>query len=137
MAIFSLGLGGLSAQQNNSVKEKATKKEQKRRARKIYSIVESGADFPGGKEEMFKFANKNITYPLTALNDSIYGSVMIQVIIEMDGSLSEIKIIKGIREDINEEAIRLIKSMPKWEPGKIKGEAVRVKRVIPIKFSLP
>jgi len=113
-------------------KMKRTKKDNK-----IYNLIEEGAEFPGGMNKLFEFANKNILYPITALNDSIYGRVTVQVIIEKDGGIREIKVVKGIRQDIDEEAIRLIKSMPKWVPGSINGIAVRTRRLIPIKFILP
>ncbi len=138
LTLFFISLtfaGFLSAQQD--VVEKSKKPKRTKKDTKIYNLIEEGAEFPGGMNEFFEFANKNILYPITALNDSVYGRVTLQVIIEKDGSINKIKIVKGIRQDIDEEALRLIKSMPKWVPGSINGVSVRTRRLIPIKFILP
>jgi len=104
---------------------------------KIYHSADEEASFPGGNEAFTKFANENIVYPMTALNDKVFGKVVIEIIVEKDGKISSIKIKRGIRQDIDDEALRLIKSMPPWVPGKNKGQPIRMRKLIPIKFKLP
>lgn len=93
--------------------------------------------FPGGEIALFKFIDNNITYPTEAKKAKISGFIYISFIIEKDGSLSNIKQADGsidIGYGCLEEAIRVVKSMPKWTPGKQNGEAVRVSYVLPISF---
>jgi periplasmic protein TonB len=91
-------------------------------------------EFPGGDKSFQKFIEKNIYYPLDA--DEVEGTVLISFVIEVDGSVSEIKIVKSAHPSFSAEAIRVIKKMPKWIPGEKKGEKVRVIIEIPIVFSI-
>ena len=102
----------------------------------IFKVVEDMPTFPGGKEAMYKYLGDNITYPAEAKKDSISGTVYITYVIEIDGSVSKVTLLRGVREDLDKEAMRVVKEMPKWKPGKQKGKAVRVQYNLPIKFSL-
>lgn len=103
----------------------------------IYQITDTPPSFPGGDGKMFKFIAENIMYPEEAIKSGIQGKVYCEFIVEIDGSLSQIKVVRSPSSDyLNEEAIRVIKMMPAWEPGKIKDIPVRTKYVIPVKFNL-
>ena len=100
----------------------------------VYSMVDERAQFPGGQNEMLKYLQENLQYPEAAKANNVHGRVIVKFIIERDGSLSDIKVMKGIGSGCNEEAIRLIQSMPKWKPGKNKGKEVRVSMMVPVNF---
>jgi len=102
----------------------------------VYLVVEEMPEFPGGEEERMKFLANNIKYPEKARENGIQGTVYVNFVIEPDGSISNIKIRRGISKELNEEVIRVIKLMPKWIPGKQRGIAVRVSYNMPVKFSL-
>ena len=101
-----------------------------------YFIVELMPEFPGGDAELFKFLSKNIKYPQIARESGIQGKVLVGFIVEPDGSISNVKVRKGIGKECDEEAMRVVKSMPKWTPGRQRGKAVRVSYSIPIYFRL-
>ena len=100
----------------------------------VYSIVSEQPSFPGGMQEMMKFISENRKYPAEAKAKEIHGKVIVAFVVERDGSLSDVKIRRGIGYGCDEEAIRLIKSMPKWTPGKQNGKAVRVSFMLPVTF---
>ena len=102
----------------------------------VFNLVEEMPEFPGGDEARTKFLNKNLKYPKLAREKDIEGTVYIEFIIEKDGSLSKIKVKRGIGGGCDEESLRVIKLMPKWKPGKQDGEEVRTQFVLPIKFIL-
>ncbi|OFY52189.1 MAG: hypothetical protein A2W85_00345 [Bacteroidetes bacterium GWF2_41_31] len=102
----------------------------------VYTMVDSMPEYPGGMNAMMSFLSSNITYPQQAKNDTISGRVFINFIIEKDGSVTNVKVLRGIGSGCDEEAVRVISSMPKWKPGMQNGEAVRVSYNIPIKFAL-
>ncbi|BDD11569.1 protein TonB (plasmid) [Fulvitalea axinellae] len=101
-----------------------------------FDIVEHQADFPGGIGKFYKFVKKNLKYPSQARRMGTEGKVYIQFVVERDGSLTNIKVMKPIGGGCDEEAIRVLKSSPRWNPGKQRGRPVRVRRVIPIVFKL-
>ncbi|TWI98219.1 TonB family protein [Mucilaginibacter frigoritolerans] len=103
---------------------------------KIYSYVEKAPEFPGGSEGFSKFIGSNVKYPAEAKKNAVQGKVMISFVVEKDGSLSEIKTIKGIGSGCDEEAVIVMKLSPKWEPGIHNGKAVRVLLTLPITFLL-
>lgn len=92
--------------------------------------------FPGGEDELYKFLQENIKYPQLAKETNISGTVYIYFVIETDGSVSDVRLVKGIRGGCDEEALRVVKMMPKWSPGRLDGKAVRVSYALPIVFSL-
>lgn len=93
-------------------------------------------EFPGGMEAMMHFLSDNIRYPEKAKDDNIEGRVFIQFVVEKDGSIGEVKLLRGIGGGCDEEAIRVVKAMPKWTPGQQDGKAVRVYYTLPIFFKL-
>ena len=102
----------------------------------VYQIVEEMPEFPGGAEAMMKSIAGNIKYPEAAIDKNIEGRVFVSFVIEKDGSVSNVKVLRGIGGGCDEEAARVISSMPKWKPGKQKGKPVRVSYQIPIMFKL-
>lgn len=104
----------------------------------VHSFVslENPPKFPGGINDFYKFLGDNIKYPEEAAKQDIEGNVFVSFIVEKDGSLNDIKIDKGLGYGTDEEAVRILKLSPKWNPGTQNGKAVRVKYNLPIKFSL-
>lgn len=100
----------------------------------IFTIVEEGASFPGGLSAFYEYLGKKMKYPRQAQRMGIEGRVFLQFIVERDGSLTDIRVIKGIGAGCDEEAVRVLKSSPKWKPGKQRGKAVRQKMTQPILF---
>ncbi len=101
-----------------------------------FHIVEERPQFVGGDQALYSYLAEQINYPKTASEQGVGGKVFVQFIIKKDGSISDSKIIKGVEESIDQEALRVIEKMPDWIPGKQKGQDVNVQMVIPIKFKL-
>jgi TonB family protein len=99
-------------------------------------VVEEMPEFPGGMAEAMKFLAKNIKYPVAAQQAKIEGRVIVQFVIEKDGSVSDVKVMRGVNSELDAEAIRVVSMMPKWIPGKQRGKAVAVKYTMPIMFRL-
>jgi protein TonB len=102
----------------------------------IFHIVEEMPAFPGGEAKLMEYVGKNIKYPQIARETGIQGRVFIGFVVEPDGSVSNVKLLRGIGGGCDEEAMRVVKSMPKWKPGKQRGKAVRVSYQIPVFFKL-
>lgn len=102
----------------------------------IFTSVEQNAEFPGGIKEMYGFIGKNLKYPSAAQRANVSGKVFAKFVVEKDGSLGDVQILKGIGFGCDEEAQRVLKSMPKWSPGKQNGRAVRQYYTMPISFVL-
>ncbi len=102
----------------------------------VYSVTEVPPQFPGGMGKLMEYLASNIKYPQEANENKIEGKVYLSFIVEPDGSISNVKVLKGIGYGCDKEAARVLKQIPKWSPGKDKGEAVRVKFNIPIRFKL-
>jgi len=102
----------------------------------VYVVTEVIPKFPGGMGKLMEYLASNIKYPQEAKENKIEGKVYLSFIVEPDGSISNVKVLKGIGYGCDKEAVRVLKQMPKWSPGKDKGEAVRVKFNIPIRFKL-
>ena len=102
----------------------------------IYQIVEQMPQFPGGESALMEYVSKNVVYPEEAKEKEIQGRVFIGFVVEKDGSIGEVKVLRGIGGGCDEEAVRVIKGMPKWKPGMQKGKPVRVSYQIPIMFKL-
>ena len=102
----------------------------------LFQVVEKMPEFTGGKQAMYKYISNNIKYPKQAKTENIQGKVFIEFIIEKDGKISNVKVKRGIGGGCDEEALRVIRNMPSWIPGKQRGENVRVVYTIPIKFNL-
>jgi protein TonB len=102
----------------------------------IFTVVEENPQFPGGDAELYKFLHESIKYPEEAKELGIQGRVFVNFVVETDGSVSNVKVLRGIGGGCDEEAIRVVKSMPRWTPGKQRGIPVRVSYNLPIKFTL-
>ena len=102
----------------------------------IYMVVEDSPQFPGGFQALLDYLHDNIKYPESCRRDSIQGRVIISFVVEKDGSINSAEIVKGVHEQLDAEALRVIDAMPKWKPGKQRGKTVRVKYAIPVNFRL-
>ena len=102
----------------------------------VYNQPEVMPEFPGGMEAMMKYLSENIKYPELAKEKNTQGRVLVTFIVEKNGSISNVKVVKGIGNGCDEEAVRVISAMPKWKPGKQNGKTVRVSFAIPISFKL-
>ena len=117
-------------------KEADTQQEVKVDENGIHQVCEEMPEFPGGMQECMKWLGKNIKYPTTAQEKGIQGRVIMQFVVERDGSITEPKVVRGVDPDLDKEALRVISIMPNWKPGKHKGEAVRVKYTLPVMYRL-
>ena len=104
---------------------------------KVYTLVDEQPQFVGGKKAFSEYISKNLKYPNSALKMGIAGGVFVEFIVNKDGKISDMKIIRGIGGGCDEEAMRVIRNSPKWIPGKQRGRVVRVKMSIPIIFKIP
>ena len=103
----------------------------------IFTIVESMPEFPGGGQEaLFKYLQKEMKYPQIAKENGIQGTVFVNFVVGKDGKIRDAKILRGVNKMLDEEAIRVVKAMPSWKPGKQRGKAVSVSYNLPIKFTL-
>ena len=102
----------------------------------VFLVVENQPQFPGGEDAMKQFLRENINYPQIAKESGIQGTVYVNFIVEPNGSLTNIKVRRGIGGGCDEESIRVVKMMPRWEPGTQRGKPVRVSYNIPIKYTL-
>ena len=104
--------------------------------KEVFTVVEKQPSFPGGQDGYRKFLLDNIKYPEEAMKKAVMGTVYITFIVEKDGAVTDVKILRGIGAGCDEEAVRVVKMMPKWNPGEFKGKPVAVQFNLPIKFKL-
>ncbi|MBF1573914.1 MAG: energy transducer TonB [Prevotella salivae] len=102
----------------------------------VFDVVEVMPQFPGGQIAMLQYLMKNIKYPEQAMKEGIQGRVTVRFIVEKDGSISDVKPVLSVHPLLNKEAVRVVKSMPKWSPGKQNGKPVRVRFNVPVMFKL-
>ncbi len=102
----------------------------------VFDVVEEMPQYPGGMQAMLSFLQENITYPKDAQEKKISGRVLVTFVVEKDGSISNVETVKSVFPSLDEEAVRIVKAMPNWKPGKQNGKVVRVKYTLPISFSL-
>jgi len=102
----------------------------------IFKVVEFDPEYPGGNAARMQFLQENIKYPQMARESGIQGTVYVTFVVETDGRVTDVRVLRGIGGGCDEEAIRVIQSMPKWVPGKQRGKPVRVQFNMPIKFTL-
>ena len=102
----------------------------------IFVVVEEQPEFPGGNTAMMKFLSDNIKYPVIAQENGIQGRVITNFVVERDGSITDVQVVRGVDPSLDKEAIRVIQSMPKWKAGKQRGSAVRVRFTLPVVFRL-
>ena len=126
----------LTGDNSSDKKEADTQQEAKVDENGIHQVCEEMPEFPGGMQECMKWLGKNIKYPTTAQEKGIQGRVIMQFVVERDGSITEPKVVRGVDPDLDKEALRVISIMPNWKPGKHKGEAVRVKYTLPVMYRL-
>ena len=117
-------------------KEKASNPDMTPDKNGVYQIVEEMPQYPGGENALMDYVSKNVVYPKEAQEKGISGRVFVGFIVEKDGSVSNVKVLRGIGGGCDEEAVRVIKGMPKWKPGKQDGKPVRVSYMMPIIFKL-
>jgi periplasmic protein TonB len=110
--------------------------EEKEDVDQIFSVVEEGAEPKGGMPAFYKYVGEKIKYPAQARRMGVEGRVFVEFVVNRDGSIVDVKSIKGIGAGCDEEAVRIVQSAPAWKPGKQRGKAVRQKMVIPIIFKL-
>jgi periplasmic protein TonB len=102
----------------------------------FFMVVENMPEFPGGDAGLMKYIQKNVKYPPIAKEYNITGKVYVSFIVDKSGSVTDVKIAKGVDKSLDAEAVRVVKSLPKYKPGKQRGKAVRVMFTIPINFTL-
>ena len=102
----------------------------------VFTVVEQQPEYSGGYNKMMDFLFENLRYPEDARSQGIEGTVYVSFIVETDGAVTNVKIIRGLGASVDQEAKRVVELFPNWQPGKQGGQAVRVKFVLPIKFKL-
>ena len=103
---------------------------------KIFDVVEQQPSFPGGQTALLQWLQRNIHYPPVAEENGIQGRVVVSFVVEPDGSITNVQVVRGVDPSLDKEAVRVTKAMPKWQPGKQNGQAVRVKYNLPVQFRL-
>ena len=104
--------------------------------KKVYRSVEQMPRFPGGEAALMRYLSDNIKYPANAAKNNIEGRVILQFVIDENGEIGEVKVVRSVDEELDAEAVRVIKSLPKFEPGRENGEAVAVWYTVPVIFKL-
>lgn len=105
-------------------------------ATKVFDVVEEMPSFPGGSAALMSYLNSNTKYPVVAQENGVQGRVIISFVVERDGSISDVKVARSVDPSLDREAQRVVKSMPRWTPGKQNGQTVRVKYTVPVVFRL-
>ncbi len=103
----------------------------------IYQNVEQMPSFPGGNQALFRYLQENLKYPSIAQANGIQGRTLVSFVVEKDGSITDIQVVRSAGDpSLDREAVRIIRTMPRWRPGKIQGQTVRVQYTVPINFKL-
>ena len=105
-------------------------------ATKVFDVVEEMPSFPGGQGALMSYLASNIKYPVVAQENGVQGRVIVSFVVERDGSISDVRVARSVDPSLDREAQRVVKSMPRWKPGKQNGSAVRVKYTVPVVFRL-
>jgi protein TonB len=103
---------------------------------KVFDVVEQMPSFPGGQGALMNYLNSNIKYPVIAEENGIQGRVVVQFVVGKDGSISNVHVVKSVDPSLDKEAVRVVKNMPKWIPGKQNGQSVTVRYTLPVTFRL-
>ena len=101
---------------------------------KVYDAVDEMPSFPGGLNGLMTFLAQNMVYPVTAQENGVQGRVTVSFVVETDGSITDVKVARSVDPSLDREAMRVVKAMPKWTPGKKDGKPVRVKYTVPMVF---
>jgi len=130
--------GNVEAPPEEEIKIEEPKEQviQQEAPKEIFTVVEEQPGYPGGDEARIKFLQENIKYPEEAKELGVQGKVFVTFVVEVDGSITDVRVLRGIGAGCDEEAVRVVKSMPRWVPGKQRGQPVRVQFNLPIKFTL-
>ena len=126
MAAFSLA----------TVQAQKTVVSQKEQKPEVFMVVENMPEYPGGNEAMIAFFAKNMKYPADAQKNKVQGRVLVTFVVERDGTITDVQVAKPTFPSLDDEAMRLVKKMPKWKPGTQRGVPVRVKFTLPVVFKL-
>lgn len=103
---------------------------------KVYYEVDEMPSFPGGLNGLMTFLAQNMVYPVTAQENGVQGRVTVSFVVETDGSITDVEVARSVDPFLDREAMRIVKAMPKWTPGKKDGKPVRVKYTVPVVFRL-
>ena len=103
---------------------------------KIFTVVEQMPMFPGGDAALMGYLRDNMHYPTVAAENGVQGRVVVGFVVERDGSITDVNVLRSVDPSLDREAMRVVKSMPRWQPGKQNGSAVRVKYQVPVSFRL-
>ena len=103
---------------------------------KVFDVVEEMPSFPGGQAALMSFLSSNIKYPVVAQETGVQGRVIVGFVVERDGSITDVKVMRSVDPSLDREAQRVVRAMPRWKPGKQNGSAVRVKYTVPVVFRL-
>ena len=103
---------------------------------KVFEVVEQMPSFPGGDAALMAYLRDNMKYPVVAAENGVQGRVVVSFVVERDGSITDVKVARSVDPSLDREAVRVVKSMPHWIPGKQNGSAVRVKYNVPVSFKL-
>lgn len=125
-----------TAQTETFVAPVVEEEEEEESAQQIFTVVEKQPEFPGGTAELFKYLSKAIKYPVIAQENGIQGRVVCSFVVNRDGSIVDIQVMRGVDPSLDKEAIRVISEMPKWKPGEQRGKPVRVRFILPVQFRL-
>ena len=133
--------GSDDADKFKAVQEQVVVKEpepevKKPKEEEIFVAVEQPAQFPGGQAALMKWLGNNIRYPEAAQQNDIQGRVIVKFVVEKDGSIGQAQVVRGVDKDLDREALRVVKKMPSWQPGKNNGVAVRSYFTLPVTFKL-
>ena len=118
------------------LKETVAQPEPKPEPEKVFEVVEQMPSFPGGDKALMDFLSNTVKYPVVAQENGVQGRVVISFVVEKDGSITDVRVVRSVDPSLDKEAARVVKSMPRWIPGKQNGAAVRVKYNVPVSFRL-
>ena len=119
-----------------AVEEIAQPEPKREEENKVFDVVEQMPSYPGGMGALMSWLSQNIKYPVIAAENGVQGRVIVQFVVEKDGSVTDVRVAKSVDPSLDKEAQRVVKAMPKWIPGKQNGSAVRVKYTVPVTFKL-
>ena len=110
--------------------------EEPEKEEEIFQVVENNPEFPGGMAELMKYLQKNIKYPPICQDQGIQGRVIVQFVVNTDGSIVDPQVVKSVNPHLDKEALRVVSTMPNWKPGEQRGKKVRVRFTLPVSFRL-
>ena len=136
IAIGSFDVKGNDEAAGEVLKAKEVIAQEKPAEEQVFDVVEQMPQFPGGDAALFEYLSTHIKYPAIAEENGVQGRVIVTFVVERDGSITDVKVVKSVDPSLDKEAARVVQGMPKWIPGKQNGAAVRVKYTVPVTFRL-